>query len=56
MLRLQTMQARTLTAVLLIAVGVGVLVHDLDNVPLAALALALCAFVAGATLLARPAR
>ena len=47
---------RTPCAWLLVAAGVGLLVWDLDDVPMLALAAAIAALVAGATLLSRPAR
>ena len=47
---------RRLAGWLLIAFAAGLLMWDLDRVPLWALGLAMAAFAAAATLLSRPAR
>ena len=56
MQRVGTVPVRQLVAWLLMAAAVGLLVWDLDDVPAATLALALAAFLAGATMRSRSAR
>jgi hypothetical protein len=54
--RIEPKNVRTIVAWLVIAAGIALLVSDLDHVPLVTLALAVAAFLAGATLMSRPAR